>query len=128
MFFFGMNKLADIFGSGLISRRFRKFRSSGQISEPILFVFADGRFFRGQFRGRCVGWPILGLAETKVGHLLLFSITFFSSTNPIVHLFLRTCVLPHTPTDGVARIFFLTPMPQPVIELASVQLRIFEGP
>ena len=40
----------------------------------------------------------------------------------------RTCVLPHTPTDGVARTFSLTPMPQLRIKLTSVQLQLFEGP
>ena len=35
------------------------------------------------------------------------------------HLFLHTCASPHTPTDGVARIFSLTPMPQLGIELTS---------
>ena len=43
-------------------------------------------------------------------------------------LFLHTCVLPHTPTDGVAGIFSLTPMPQPGIKLTSVQMHLFEGP
>ena len=37
-------------------------------------------------------------------------------------LFLRTCVSPHITTDGVARIFSLTPMLRPGIELTSVQL------
>ena len=34
-------------------------------------------------------------------------------------LYLRTCVLPHTPIDSVARIFPFTPMPRPRIELTS---------
>ena len=45
------------------------------------------------------------------------------------HLYLRTCVLPHTPTDGVTRTFSLTPMPQPGMELTSALLHLsFEGP
>ena len=43
------------------------------------------------------------------------------------HLLLHTCVSPHTPTDGVARIFSLTPMQRPGIELMSIQLHLFEG-
>ena len=38
------------------------------------------------------------------------------------HLFLHTWASPHTPTDGVARIFSLTPMSQLGIELTSAQL------
>ena len=40
-------------------------------------------------------------------------------------LFLRTCVLPHISTDCVARIFSLTPMLRPGIELTLVQLSLF---
>ena len=36
--------------------------------------------------------------------------------------------LPHTLTDGVARIFSLTPMPRLGIELMSAHLLLFEGP
>ena len=44
------------------------------------------------------------------------------------NLFLGTCVLLHTSTDGVAKIFSLTPKPQPGIKLISCQLHLFEGP
>ena len=44
------------------------------------------------------------------------------------HLFLHTCAFPHTPTDGVARIFSLAPMPQPGIEFTLAQLHLFGGP
>ena len=44
------------------------------------------------------------------------------------HFFLGTCASPPTPTDGVARIFPLTPMPQLGIELTSAQLQLCEGP
>ena len=44
------------------------------------------------------------------------------------HLFLLTCVLPHTPTGGVTRIFSLTPMLQLGMERTSVQLHLFKGP
>ena len=41
---------------------------------------------------------------------------------------LRTCVLPHTPTDGMARIFPPTPLPKPRIKLKSVPFHLsFEG-
>ena len=43
-------------------------------------------------------------------HFLLF--LFFLLLAQSAHLYLRTCVLPHTPTDGVERIFSLTSMPQ----------------
>ena len=46
----------------------------------------------------------------------------------IAHLFLRTRVLPHTHTDGVARIFPLTPMPWQGIKLTSVLYHLIEGP
>ena len=32
---------------------------------------------------------------------------YFFVTNPSEHIFLRTCVSPHTPTDGMGRIFSL---------------------
>ena len=41
------------------------------------------------------------------------------------HLFLHTCAFPHTPTDGVARIFSLAPMPRPGIEFTLAQLHLF---
>ena len=44
------------------------------------------------------------------------------------HLFMHTCVLPHTSTDGVARIFSLTHMPRTGIKLMSVQLHLFQEP
>ena len=53
---------------------------------------------------------------------------FFLLLAHSAHSFLRTCALPHTPTDGVARIFPLTPMPRPGIKLMSAQLHLFEGP
>ena len=40
-----------------------------------------------------------------------------------VHLFLMRCVTPHIPTDGVARIFSLTPMLEPGIEFSCTSLR-----
>ena len=42
---------------------------------------------------------------------------------------LRLCtyVLPHALTDGVGRIFSLTPMLRPGIELRLAQLHLFEG-
>ena len=42
-----------------------------------------------------------------------------------VHLYLHTYVLPPTPTDGMARIFSLTPMQWPGIELTLFQLHLF---
>ena len=41
-----------------------------------------------------------------------------------MHLYLQTCVLPHTPPYGVARIFSLTPMPWPGIKLTSALLHL----
>ena len=48
--------------------------------------------------------------------------------SPIRAFIACTWVLPHTPTDGAARIFALANMPQSGIELVSDQLHLFEGP
>ena len=52
---------------------------------------------------------------------------FFLPLAQSTHLFLHTCVLSHTPTDCVARIFSLTPFLRPGIKLTAVQLNPFEG-
>ena len=53
--------------------------------------------------------------------------TFFASS-PNRHLFLHACVLPPTPTDGVARIYFaLTPVPQLGIEPRQLSCTTFAG-
>ena len=41
------------------------------------------------------------------------------------HLYLRLCVLPHTPTEGAAKIFSLIPMLQPGIKLTSAHVDLF---
>ena len=43
-------------------------------------------------------------------------------------LYLCTCALPTTPTDGIARIYSLNPMPRLGMELTSAPLDLFEGP
>ena len=42
--------------------------------------------------------------------------------------YLRKCVVPHTPTNGMSTIFSLTRMPQPRIELIIVQFHLLGGP
>ena len=71
-------------------------------------------------------WNIVGTIE-KVPHLPESGIDQLARTF-LYYLFLHTRVLPPTPTDGVARTFSLTPMPQSRIKLTSVQLQLSEGP
>ena len=59
--------------------------------------------------------------------LMSFSLTFLLLAWS-AHLYLRTCDSPHTPTNGVARIFPLIPMLRPGIKLSSAQLHLFDGP
>ena len=65
----------------------------------------------------CSGW----LLRQEVP---LFFLLLAQSAN----LFLCTSASPHTPTDGMARIFILTPMLKLGLELRSVQLHLFVGP
>ena len=60
-----------------------------------------------------------------LGFFLFF---FFLLLAQSGHLFLRTCFLPLTPKDAMARILLLTPAPQPGIKLTSVQLHLSDGP
>ena len=56
----------------------------------------------------------LGSGSIQKTYMVLFS--------PIRAFIACTWVLPHTPTDGAARIFSLTNMPKWGIELVSAQL------
>ena len=69
----------------------------------------------------CQRWPTTEVLRDKL-------VLIFLLLAQTAHLSLRTCVLPHTPTEGVAMIFHLTPMLWPGIELKSVQFYFFEGP
>ena len=69
----------------------------------------------------CQRWPTTEVLRDKL-------VLIFLLLAQTAHLSLRTCVLPHTLTEGVAMIFPQTPMPQPGIELTSVQFHFFEGP
>ena len=53
---------------------------------------------------------------------------WFFATSTVRVLNLHTWVLPHTPSDGMARIFPLTPMLRPGIKLTLAQLHLLEGP
>ena len=52
--------------------------------------------------------------------------SFFYLPNPSTYIIVYVFCL-NTPTDGVARIFFLSPMPRQGIKLMSALLHIFEG-
>ena len=52
----------------------------------------------------------------------------FFSTGPVRKLISAYMCFPHIRTDGLVRIFSLTPIPQPWIKLMSVQLHLWVGP
>ena len=51
------------------------------------------------------------LASRRSFLLNLIIITSLLLLGQSASIFMHTCALPHTPTDGVARILFLTPVP-----------------
>ena len=82
------------------------------------------------FQETCArGWKSLGSGSQARGSNVLFALNkvwafIFLQSNC---LYLHTSVLPQTTTDGVARIFFLTPRLWPGIK-PTAQLHLFEGP
>ena len=66
-------------------------------------------------------YPILGAKELFVIDSLI------EKQTQSALLFLHTCVLPHTPTDGVARIFSLTHKMRLGIKLTLAPMHLFEG-
>ena len=76
--------------------------------------------------GRIVTDLTKAVAAQQVGTVTPASDSFLLLAQS-THLYLHTCVSPHTPTDGVARIFPLTPILRQGIKLTWALLHLFCG-
>ena len=72
--------------------------------------------------------PSKRASSCHVTYIVPNSLVFFFLLGQSARFYLHTIVLPPTPTDDMARIFSLTPIPLPGIKFTLAQLHLLEGP